>query len=195
MPPKGKSGAVQVGALHDIRGENRSAQAEIRLVSEPNGLVFVLDPEKERDRPKEFLSEGRVVRLDIRKDRRLHEGARTIDPLATHHERGAMGDGSLHLIQQLHQGASRGERSERRRLVHRVARNKGLQGSLELGKEPVRQLFDDDESLRRHAALSGIIHLAPDRPLHRFVEIGILQHHEGIGASQLHGRLLEVLPG
>jgi hypothetical protein len=49
-----------------------------------------LTRKKQRDRAEELVAEGRIVRLDVGQDRRLHERAGTIDTLAAHHQRGAM---------------------------------------------------------------------------------------------------------
>jgi hypothetical protein len=62
-------------------------------------------------------------------------------------------------------------------------------------EKAVGQFFDDDETLRRDAALAHVVHLGPDRPLDRLVEVGVLEHDEGVAAAQLHRGLLEVLSG
>src|ERR1700722_11750228 len=97
------------------------------------------------------------------------------------------------LAKQLYKGRFRGQRAERRSLVHGVSWFKRGQRGLELAEKAVSQLFDDDESLGRDAALARVVHLAPDRPLDRLIEIGILEHDEGVAAAKLHRRLLQVL--
>jgi hypothetical protein len=63
---------------------------------------------------------------------------------------------------------------------------------LELVEKAVCQLFDDDKALCGDAALARVVHLAPDRPFDRRVEVGILEHDEGVAAAKLHRRLLKV---
>ena len=46
--------------------------------------------------------------------------------------------------------------------------------------EAVGERIDDNEALGRDAALPRVVHLSPDCPLHGLVEIGVLEHDEGI---------------
>src|ERR1017187_974737 len=115
-----------------------------------------------------------------------------IDSLATHDQSRTLGEGSFDLIQQLYQGPFRGQGAERRRLVQRVSWREGCQGCLKFVEKAVGQFFDDDESLRRDTALAHVVHLGPDRPLDRLVEVRVLKHDEGVAPAKLHRRLLEV---
>src|ERR1035438_856511 len=90
------------------------------------------------------------------------------------------------------QGPFRGQGAERRRLVQRVSWREGCQGCLKFVEKTVGQFFDDDESLRRDTALAHVVHLGPDRPLDRLVEVRVLKHDEGVAPAKLQRRLLEV---
>src|ERR1035437_525269 len=182
-------------AARNIPGEDRSPQPEIRVIGEGHRLILIFDPEEERDRPEEFLSEGGIAGFDIRQDRRLHERAWAINAFAAHHNGGALGDSLFDLVQQFYQGRFGGQGSERRRLVHRISWLESRQRGLELVEKAVGQFFDDDETLRGNAALAHVVHFAPDRPLDRLVEVGVLEHNEGVAAAQLHRGLLKILSG
>ena len=182
-------------AARDILGEDRAAQAEVGIVGQRDGRVLVLDPEEHGDRAEELVAEGGVVRLDVSQDRRLHVGAGTIDPLAADQHLRALGDGCSTCFEQLHQGRFAGKRTQRRLLVHRVAGLQRAERRLEPLQELVGELVDDDESLGRAAGLAGIVHPAPDRPGDGVVEVGVLEHDEGVAAAKLHRRDLEVLAG
>jgi len=124
MPPNGRSVVVQVGWLMNtmpvsMRLATRLPRATFLVKTEPpnpkseslasaTASVFVFDPEQKGDRPEEFLPKGGITGFDIRQDRRLHEGAESIDAFAPHHQGSAVGDGSFDLVQQLHQGRFRG---------------------------------------------------------------------------------------
>jgi hypothetical protein len=72
-------------AARNVFGEDRPSQAEVRVIGERHGFVLVLDPKEERDWPEELLLVGGIVGCDIRQNRRLHEGSRSLDPFAAHH--------------------------------------------------------------------------------------------------------------
>src|SRR5665647_3919277 len=114
----------------------------------------------------------------------MRERSRPIDSLATHDQSRTLGEGSFDLIQQLYQGPFRGQGAERRRLVQRVSWREGCQSYLKFVEEAVGQFFDDDESLRRDAALAHVVHLGPDRPLDRLVEVRVLKHLSLIHISE-----------
>jgi len=133
---------------------------------------------------------GGIGGLDIRQDRRLHERSGTINPMAARHELCPFGDSAFDLTEQLHQGRFGGQRTERCRPIHRVARFEGRESGLKFFEKFVGQRFDDNESFARDATLAHVVHLRPDSPPDRFFQVGILQHNEGVAAAQFHGGFL-----
>lgn len=73
--------------------------------------------------------------------------------------------------------------------MYQIARN----AQMDHFQKAVDQGSEDDKSLRRDAALAGVVHLGPNRPLDRFVQVGILKHNEGVASAKLHRRFLEVM--
>jgi len=71
----------------------------------------------------------------------------------------------------------------------------GVKRRLELLQEFVSEFFDNDETLRRAAGLSRVVHLSPNGPLDRMFEVGIFEHDKCVTPSELHRGHLEVLPG
>src|ERR1700722_348188 len=179
----------------DVLGEDRAAQSEVGIVRKGDGLVLILDPEEQGHRAEEFISEGGVLRLDVRQDCRLHIGARPIDTLASHDELRPLGDRTIDLLQQVYQGRIRGQRTQRRLLIHRIPWFESRKGCLELLQEFVGEFFDDDEPLCRTAGLSGVVHPAPDGPLDGVIEVGIVENNKGVASAELHRGHFEVFPG
>ena len=103
-----------------------------------------------------------------------------------------MRDRAVDLLEQIDQPLLAGQRAERGRLVHRIARIKRTQRCLELGEERVGHALDHDETLGRATGLAGIVHPAPDCPGNGQIEIGILQHDERVAAAQFHRGHFEV---
>jgi len=54
---------------------------------------------------------------------------------------------------------------------------------LEHREKAVGQFFHDDEPLRCHTALAGVVHFCPNGPSDRLVQIGIVEHDESITAA------------
>ena len=95
----------------------------------------------------------------------------------------------------MHQRAFRGQRTEGRCLIHRVAGFEHRECGLKFFQKLVGQFFDHDEAFSCDAALTHVVHLRPHRPLDRFVEVGIVEHDERIAAAQFHRGLLEIFSG
>ena len=135
MPPNGSSASDQQMLLMNIMPvstrlatrlprarslvNTEPPRAEVGIVGERDGRVFVLDPEEHRDRAEELISEGGVVRLDVGQDGGLHERARTIDPLAAHQHLRPVRDRAIDLFQKIDQCRFRGQRTQCRLLVQR----------------------------------------------------------------------------
>ena len=209
MPPNGSSASDQSMLLMNIipvstRLATRLPRAmslvktepprpKSEVVGERDRRVLVLDPEEQRHRAEELVAEGRIVRLDVGEDRRLHERAGAIDALAAHHSLAPCGDGAVDLLEKSHQCRFGGQAAERRLLVHRVAGLERRERRLELLQELVGDRVDDDEPLGRAAGLSGVVHPAPDGPFDGVVEVGVFEHDEGVAAAEFHRRNLQIL--
>ncbi len=182
-------------AARHVLGEDGAAEAEVGIVGQRDSLFLVLDAKEQRHRAEELLAKRRVARLDVGQDRGPHERARAINALAAHHHPGAVGHGTVDLLQQADQGRLRGQRAQRGFFVQRVAGLQCAQRGLELLEELVGELVGHDEALGGTAGLAGVVHPAPDRPLDGRLQVGVVQHDERVAATQLHRRDLEILPG
>lgn len=140
------------GPLH-IGGIDRTAKPVVRIVGKGDDLLVIRPLDQDRDRPEQFLLEDRVVRGDVRQDRRLDEPATLRDGGTKRNGRGAdfyrSGDlileGLLGLLRRY--GADVGFR------VHRVANLRDgdiLQVPLQ---ELVLHILVDEEALGQHTPL------------------------------------------
>ena len=76
------------GPLH-IGRIDRTAKPVVRIVGEGNDLLVIRPLDQDRDGPEQFLVEDRVVRGDVRQDRRLDEPAMLRDRVIKRNRRGA----------------------------------------------------------------------------------------------------------
>ena len=67
--------------------------------------------------------------------------------------------------------------------------------SAKLADEFVGDRIDDDDPLGRHADLAGVHERAERRGLHRFVEIGVLEHDQRRLAAEFEQHRLQMLGG
>lgn len=86
-----------------------------------------------------------------------------------------------------------GERCKRGRRVDRVAGFELRHACLVFFKECFVNSLYDDYALGSAAHLTSVPVPAKHRPLSRLVQIGVVEHHESIGAAKLQCRLLQDL--
>ena len=94
-------------AAREIPGEDGAPQAEVGVVGERDGGVFILDAEEHGNRAKKFVSKGRIIRLDVRQYRRLHESPGPVNPLAAQQHLRTVSDRNIDLFQKIDQGGFR----------------------------------------------------------------------------------------
>ena len=79
-------------------------------------------------------------------------------------------------------------------LVHRIADFHVGERFRKFLQETVRNLCVNDKALRSVTRLTPATYEASGGShLNRFVEIGVIEHHEHIGATELEHRLLQIL--
>ena len=88
-----------------------------------------------------------------------------------------------------------GLRSDRGRLVERVAHRPGPHPLDEPLLELPQHGLDDDEALGRDAALAAVDEPRGGAGLGRRVEVGVLEHDVGIAAAELEDALLQAGAG
>ena len=169
--------------------EDRAAEPEVGVVGERDGGVLVLDAEEHRHRAEEFVAEGGVVRLDIRQDRRRHEGAGTVDALAAHR---APWHPCATAASTCFSSSTRAASVDSGPSV--VFSSIGSPGfsafsaAWNFSRNLSASCLDDDEALGRAAGLAGIVHPAPHRPGDRVIKVGVLKDDEGVAAAEFHRR-------
>ena len=87
------------------------------------------------------------------------------------------------------------ERCQGRLRVQWIARNQRLDCGAQTRDEGLGDRVDDDETLGRDTALAGVHETRARGGGDGLVEVGVLQHHEGVGAAELEHCPLEVLAG
>src|SRR3989449_3915440 len=174
-----------------ILGERRGPEAELRVVRQRDGLVEVPGADHRRDRAEDlFIPHFRASGLEPHGG--LEEEAGTVDAAASAGEIRSLFAGAAHLLLDVLEDLFRGERTDVRRVVLRVADLEGAhaldESLLELGGD----LLVHDEPLGRDAALPGVLHARRHGDLRCLVEIRAGENDERIAAAQLEDRLLEL---
>ena len=109
-------------AALDVLREHRAAQAERRVVGQPDGLVLVFHLEDHRHRAEELVVVDRVSGLHPGEQHRSHEGPLPGHLGPDHGGRGAVGHGFIdpaaHVVGRL----LRRQRGQRGGRFHRIAR-------------------------------------------------------------------------
>ncbi len=107
--------------VRDVRGEDRSAEAERRVIGDADRILLVSGSKQHRDGPEELPVPNRIVLADLGQDRGLDEGASVghggADLLGLRAMSDSMADQFLQIIGRL----LRGQRGECRFRVERIA--------------------------------------------------------------------------
>jgi hypothetical protein len=85
----------------DVRGKDRAAQAEGRIIGDAHGITLVLGAEQHRDRSEEFPVAGGIVLGDVSQDRWLYESSSVRNLGANLGRLGALGDCSPNFVLEL----------------------------------------------------------------------------------------------
>ena len=211
-PPKGIRGSDAVIALTKTMpasmsalsfsarsrscGPEAGAEAELGVVGERDRGRLVGDAGDRGDRAEGLFAQHRRARGGIGADHgRLVPGARLVGGLAAGEDAGARRLGGADDPGELVAQVLAGHRAELGLGVERGAAAQALGRVGEALLELVGDRLDDDEPLRRDAALAGVLEARGDRDLDRLLEVGVVEHDEGVGAAELEHRRLDRPPG
>src|SRR5919201_958875 len=181
--PERQLGAVKEDAVHEdhagldvvgdavallgVSREDVGAEAERRVVGDPDRLLLGRDPVNARDGPEELLPVGVALGADTGEDRRAEE---VVLPVAVENGLGALGLGPVDLVLK---ALRRGRRREwaHRRVLGRIPGLHLLHLLRELREEVVVELVDDDEPLRGVTRLARVVEARLHRGVDDLVEV------------------------
>src|SRR5262249_23844966 len=143
----------ELNALGDVASEERSRQAVLGIVRKLHGLLRRLHTRDRHLGPEGLLAEQRHVGSDLVDHDALHDGAVT---LAAPEHLGALGAGFLYELQNTIDSRLADHASQYEIPLARISARERGNALRELRCKLIRHFLVDDDTLGRHADLTGI---------------------------------------
>ena len=165
-----------------IAGEDGGGQAIVAVVGQFDGVGLVARVDHADDRAEAFVAKQLHLARDTIDDMGGHQDI--VRGFPAHQQARAMGQRIVDQRPAMGDRFRIDHRAQRGGSLARVADGKRLDLGLEAAGEFVGNGIDDDDPLGAHADLA-LVHEGPEgRRLDRFIEVGILQHHQRGLAAQ-----------
>ncbi|MCY1172772.1 hypothetical protein D9M73_129160 [compost metagenome] len=181
----GAGAALEVTGITQRLGDDPGGQAVLGVVQHGQGLLVVAHPDHAGNRSEHFFTVDAHLVGGVGEQRGAHvvPGRLQVEQLAALDQGRAFVFGQLQVMEVLFQLSGFSHRADLRALLQGMTDLQLTHARHQRFDETVMDAVADDQSRRGRALLPGAEEGAVQRAFHGDVEVGVIEHHQGVLAA------------